>query len=87
MTNQTSTNQRKILNISLPSRLYFEVEKLARKEAKTKSELARDLFRQRLQEEKEWAEIRRWGAKTAKRLGIKNEDDVERIVDEIRSEK
>lgn len=82
-----TTSQRKILNISLPRKLYFEVEKIAKKEDKTKAEFARDLLRQRLQEEKEWAEIRKWGAETAKRFGIKNDDDIERIVDEVRSGK
>lgn len=82
-----ATTQRKILNISLPSRLYFEVERFARKEAKTKAEFTREVLRQYLKREKEWAEIYKLGERTAKKFGIKNEDDVERIVDEIRCSK
>jgi len=84
MANQTIAEKRKILNISLPAKLYFEVEKLAKKESKTKAELSRELLRQYIDEEKRWSEIRALGRATAKEFGIKNEDDVERIIDEIR---
>lgn len=84
MANQTSTSQRKILNISLPPQLYYEVERVAKEEAKTKAELARELLRNYLRVKKEWKDIFKWGEAAAKRLGIKNEDDVERIVDEVR---
>lgn len=80
----TIKTKRKILNIPLPTPLYFEVEKLAEKEAKTKAEFARDVLRRYLEEKKRWAEIRRWGKATAKKFAIKNEDDIERIVDELR---
>ena len=76
--------QRKILNTSLPIQLYAEVEKWAKKRAQTKSEFVRSALSRSIQGEKNWAEIRKWGAATAKKYGIKNEDDVERIVDEIR---
>lgn len=79
--------QRKILNISLPQRLYAEIEKWARRQAKTKAEFTRDVLRQYFRSEKEWVDIFRLGKKTAKRFGIKNEDDIERIVDEIRCSK
>lgn len=83
---QTKT-KRKILNIPLPAKLFWEVEKVAQEESKTKAEFARDVLRQYLKKEKEWAEIFKLGERTAKKFGIKTEDDVERIVDEVRCSK
>jgi len=82
MATQTKT-QRKILNISLPQKLYSEIEKSAKREDKTKAELARDALRGYIESQKRWQEIRKWGTESAKRLGIKNEDDVERLLDGI----
>lgn len=84
MANQTATKQRKILNIPLPPKLYFEVERSAEQEDKTKAELARDALREYLEDRRDWLRIRKLGRETAKRFGIKNDDDIERIVDEIR---
>jgi len=84
MATQTKS-QRKILNISLPNQFYLDVEKIAKKRAQTKAEFVRESLRKSIQDEKEWAEIRKLGTATAKKYGIKNEDDVERIVDEVRS--
>lgn len=80
----STTTQRKILNISLPQRLYFDIEKWAKKGAMTKAEFVRDAVRNSLQSEKDWEAIFRAGKKAAKRMGIKNDDDIERIVDEVR---
>ncbi len=79
-----TNTQRKILNTSMPNKLYFEVEKWAEKEAKTKAELNRDALRQYINGRKRWQEIRKWGTETAKKFNIKNEDDVERILDEMK---
>lgn len=87
MNGQTAAKQRKILNISLPAKMYFEIKRSAEKEAKTKAEFVRGLFRQYLESEARWAEIRRLGRATAKKFNIKNDDDIERLVDEIRCSK
>jgi len=78
--------KRKILNISLPNRLYAEVEKLAKRETKTKAEFAREILRQYIESQRRWREIRKWGRATTKELGIKSERDVERIIDESETE-
>jgi metal-responsive CopG/Arc/MetJ family transcriptional regulator len=83
MPNQT---KRRILNISLPSELYNDVEELAKRQAKTKGEFAREVLRQYIEGDKRWRQIRKWGEETAYRLGIKDERDVERIIDEYREE-
>lgn len=87
MNGQTATKQRKILNISLPAKMYFEIERSAVREASTKAELAREAIRQYLADKRDWQKIFKLGRATAKKFGIKNEDDVERIVDEIRCSK
>ncbi|MDP2951455.1 MAG: hypothetical protein Q8N55_03665 [bacterium] len=84
MANQTTTQPRKILNISLPAKLYSAIERSALSEAKTKAELAREAIREYLLDRKEWADIFELGKATAKKFKIKDEDDVERIISEIR---
>lgn len=52
--------------------------KLARDENRTKSELLREAFRV-YEWKRDWAKIRAWGQEIAKKMGIKSEEDVERI--------
>lgn len=78
--------KRKMLNISLPLELYSEVEELARRESKTKGEFAREILRHYVEEDKRWRRIRKWGEETAQKFGIRDEEDVERIIDECEEE-
>ena len=77
---------RRILNLSVPAKLYNEVVKLAKGEAKTKSEFARDILTRYIESNKRWGQIRKWGKQTAQRLRIKDDRDVERIIDECEEE-
>lgn len=70
--------QRGIINISVPPALAKRIEKVAKEEDRTKSELLREAFR-RYEFDRDWAKIKAWGKQTARRLGIKTEDDVEQI--------
>lgn len=72
----------KILSLSLPPALLREAERLAKKEGRTKSELFREAFRRYLHERR-WAELRRYGARQSRTLGLK-ETDVSRLVEEYR---
>lgn len=76
----------KTITISLPPKLAKEVEKLAKTEKKTKSQLFRDMIAiyEEYIAEKEWQEIRRYGEQTAKKLGITSEKDIEKIIHEVR---
>jgi len=78
--------KRKILNISMPSELYNEMEKLADEQAKAKGEFVRELIRQYIESDRRWKQIRKWGDETAKRLGIKDEAAIEDIVEDYRRE-
>ena len=82
----TGENKRKILNISLPAGLYREVEKLAEEQAKAKGEFVREVIRQYVETDKRWKQIRKWGEESAKRLKIKDEGEVEGIIEQYRRE-
>jgi len=60
-----------------------QIEKIAKEENMTKSELFREALREYLKK-KRWEKIREYGAKRAAELGIR-EEDVERLIDEYRS--
>jgi CopG family transcriptional regulator/antitoxin EndoAI len=72
----------RILSLSLPPALLREAERAAKQEGRTKSELFREALRRYIQERR-WAELRRYGAQQARRLGIK-ETDVQRLIEEYR---
>jgi len=70
------------MTISLPPEIAKDYEKTARREAKNKSQLFRDMFRvyQERSLEKEFLELQRYGAKLAREKKVFTETEVERIV-------
>jgi CopG family transcriptional regulator/antitoxin EndoAI len=74
----------KIVTISLHPELLEEVERLAKEEKRTRSEFFREAIRRYI-EEKKWERIYRYGRLKAQEQGLA-EEDVERLVDEDRSE-
>ena len=68
----------------MPPRLAKQVLSLARQEGKTKSELMREALRQYI-EMKEMRKAQSIFSKRAKELGVKDEEDVQRVVEEYRS--
>lgn len=72
--------QRSIINVSVPPALAKRIKKVAKEENRTRSELLREAFR-RYEFDRDWVKIKAWGKQTARRMGIKTEDDVERIAD------
>jgi len=74
----------KVINISLPDDLLREIDAYAREEHRTRSELFREAARQYI-EGRRWRRLREIGSRTARDLGL-SEEDVERIVQEYRSE-
>ncbi|MFA6470528.1 MAG: ribbon-helix-helix protein, CopG family [Candidatus Latescibacterota bacterium] len=73
----------KLVTISLPPELLIKIEKLARKENRTRSELLRETVRQYLARE-EWRELNIYARSAAVKAGIKTEKDIERLVNESR---
>lgn len=71
----------KILNISVSKELYEKIENTALQENRTKSELVREAFRQ-YSINRNWSQIRQWGDDTARKLRIKDEQDIDKILHE-----
>ena len=70
------------ITLSLPPDLARQFGKLAKEEAKNKSQLFRDMFLafQRYRSEREFFELQRYGMEQARKKKIFTESDVEKIV-------
>ncbi|MHB2025799.1 MAG: ribbon-helix-helix protein, CopG family [Elusimicrobiota bacterium] len=77
----------KTTTISLPPSLYQEVIRMAKTKGMTKSEMLRAAWRRYSRQEHEWADILAYGRRKAEEAQIRNEEDVERLIDEIRAGK
>ena len=71
-------------NISLPTALVKKADQLAKREYRNRSDLIREALRIYLKDMEEWEQIFAYGKKQAKKLGIKSEEDVNKIVAEYR---
>jgi metal-responsive CopG/Arc/MetJ family transcriptional regulator len=76
----------KIVNFSLPPDIYGEIEKVAKEKGTSRSQILREALKQYLTSEKRWQRIREWGEETRERLGIKDENDIDRLIHEFREE-
>lgn len=74
---------RKILTLSLPPQLLAKVERLAKQDNRNKSELLREALRRYI-EEREWRDVLKYAKKKSIQQGIFREEDIEKIVDEVR---
>ena len=74
----------KLITISLYPELLAEAERLAKEEQRTRSEFFREAIRRYI-EEKKWERLYRLGRLKAQEQGL-TEADVERLVEEYRSE-
>jgi Arc/MetJ-type ribon-helix-helix transcriptional regulator len=68
----------KVISFSMPPDMEEEVQKIAKEERRTISELLREAFRQYLTN-RDLATVRKEGHKVAKKMRIKP-DDVEKII-------
>jgi metal-responsive CopG/Arc/MetJ family transcriptional regulator len=75
------------IGFSVPPETAERVERMARREGRNKSELFRDMVRVYGQQRdlEVFEELAAYGRGKAERLGIRTEDDVERLIDEARS--
>lgn len=73
-----------IVNISLPAKLLQLVDKVAEKEARSRSELFREAIRSYVLRKAKWNELFSYAQKQARKLKIK-EEDVENIVTKYRA--
>lgn len=75
----------KLITISIMPEFLEEIEKLAKEERRTKSELVREALRRYIAE-KELRRLQRYGLRKAGELGL-GEEEVQRLVDEYRAER
>ena len=73
----------KTWTISLPPGLVREAERSAKEENRTKSELVREALRMYL-EGRRWRKLQQKTALQAQALGIRTEEDVDRLVHAVR---
>ena len=75
--------QSKVITVSIPPQLLKQAERLAQKEQRTKSEVVRDALRLylNLQNDKGFRLAVR---ERARALQLQTEDDIERVVDNMR---
>ena len=71
-------------NIALPNDLVQKVDQVAKREYRNRSELIREALRIYLEDKVERQEIFKLGEKVMQTMGVKNEDDVNKIVSEYR---
>lgn len=72
-----------VASISLPGEIIKEIEKVAKKEHRTKSGIVQDAVKQYL-ELRKWQVAQGEFAARARRLKLFSDDDVEGVVDEVR---
>lgn len=79
--------QTQTLNISLPPELVKKMDFLARQEYATRSDFIRQAIIDKVNSRRRWKDIFAYGKKMGKKMGIKSEEAVYRLVDEYRQEK
>ena len=75
----------KLISFSIMPDFLREVEKVAKEENRTKSELIREALG-RYMEDREWEKLTRYARIKSAATGIKTEGDIQRVVDEFRGE-
>ncbi|MBI4059159.1 ribbon-helix-helix protein, CopG family [Candidatus Microgenomates bacterium] len=76
--------QTQTFNIALPKELVKMVDRTAKKEYKNRSELIREALRVYLKDQEDWEQIFQAGEVGMKKMGLKNEKQVDNIVYEFR---
>ncbi len=71
---------RELLTISLPPAFLKDLKRVAEKEGRTKSDLAREALRRYVSEQREWEALLSYGRQQARKLGVRTEAQINRIV-------
>jgi len=72
------------ITVSLPLNLLQETQRVAREEARTRTDVIRDALQQYLASRR-WQRLRQWGGETADKLGLKSDADLQRLLDTVRA--
>jgi metal-responsive CopG/Arc/MetJ family transcriptional regulator len=76
----------KVVAVSVPPDTAAEFERIADEEGRNKSELFREMLRvyERFRETRRFDALQRYGAARAREKGIRDERDVQRLLDDAR---
>ena len=76
----------KVLSVSVPPEAARDFDQIARQEGRNKSELFREMLRvyRVYRETRTFESLQRYGAATARRNGITDEKDIEKLIQEAR---
>jgi len=74
-------------NIALPEDLVKKADEIAKKEYRSRSELIREALRSYIEDKEEWEQIFTTGEKAMKEMGIKTEEEINKIVHDFRHQK
>lgn len=77
----------KVLSVSVPPELARDFERLAERHGRNKSELFREMLRvyRAYEETGRFETLQRYGAARARAVGVEDEADVDRVIQEARS--
>ena len=73
----------KAITISLPVDLVAETQRVAKEEARTRSDILREALKEYLASRR-WRRLREWGTAAAERLGLHSEADLTRLIEKSR---
>ncbi|PIV08449.1 hypothetical protein COS52_02670 [Candidatus Roizmanbacteria bacterium CG03_land_8_20_14_0_80_39_12] len=76
-----------MVTFTVPAPLLYSFDQVMQKQSKTRSEYLRETMRQAIQADQEWEQLFVNGRKYAKKLGIKTEEDVQKLIDDYREGK
>jgi predicted transcriptional regulator len=85
--NDDAMRTAKTISITLPPDLLLKAQELAEREHRTMSELFREALRCYMQTDTQWKALLLRTRAAGQALGIKSEEDVERLSDEYRHAK
>jgi metal-responsive CopG/Arc/MetJ family transcriptional regulator len=76
----------KVLSVSLPAEAAKDFERMAQQEGRNKSELFREMLRvyRAYRETGAFESLQRYGAAAARAKGVRDERDVERLINQAR---
>ncbi len=75
------------INLSLPADLLKLIDREAKSELRTRSELIREAARAYIVRETKWKSLQRYAGQRAKATGIRNEEDVLKLIADVRRSK
>ena len=79
-------SETRVVSVSLPKDVYEQMEEFVVMMKTSESDIMSEALKQYMASEKRWQHLRKRGEETAKAFGIRNEDDVDKIIHDFRRE-